>query len=125
MYHHTMTLASHIKLNVVARAKSHPLSVLLPNFPCFHSLLTTPHHLLPQDSSEADQSSNHADKIPNKIPATTADSAAAVESEDHLVTSYSTMDDQTMAKKEVLTLHEYWKTPTVTNEDITAYHEVV
>jgi hypothetical protein len=76
-------------------------------------------------SSEADQSSNHASKIPNKIPATTADSATAVESEDHLVTSYSTMDDQTMAKKEIPTLHEYWKAPTMTNEDITAYHEVV
>jgi hypothetical protein len=65
-------------------------------------------------SGKIDQSSNLAGEIPAI--------AAAMESEDHSMTSSSTMANQTMVKKEIPTLHEYWKAPTVTDEDIVAYH---
>jgi hypothetical protein len=69
-------------------------------------------------SGEADQSSNAI----GENPAAGTGSVAGVESEAPSSTSSSTMVDQTMARKDIPPLYEYWKAPTVMDKDITTYH---
>jgi hypothetical protein len=52
-----------------------------------------------------------------------AGSATGAGSEATSSTSSSTMANQAMVRKEIPPLYQYWKAPTVTDEDIAAYHE--
>jgi hypothetical protein len=70
-------------------------------------------------SGEADQSSN----ITSDIPTASTKSVVGVESEVPSSTSFSTMADQAMARKEIPPLYEYWKEQTVTDKDIITYHD--
>jgi hypothetical protein len=90
MYHHTVSPATHIKLDASVQTKSHRLSLLIPNlFTFIHCSLhlTT---LFSTMSVKVDQSSN----ITSDIPMADTESAAGVESEAPSSTSSSTVVDQ-------------------------------
>jgi hypothetical protein len=68
---------------------------------------------------EVDQISN----VIGDILAADARRASGMGSEAASSTSSSTVTHQVMARKGILPLYQYWKVPTVTDEDITTYHE--
>jgi hypothetical protein len=108
----------HIKLDATVHAKSHRLSLLSSIFPLFiHCSLycTTLHSTM---TDKIDQISNVAGDAAASDPRNGAD----VDSETASASSSSNATIQTMAKKEVPKLFEYWKAPTITNKDLTAYH---
>jgi hypothetical protein len=69
---------------------------------------------------EFDQTSN----VVGDAAASSSWSGATVESEATSLTSSSTMANQTIARKEIPALYEYWKAPMVIDMDISAYHVV-
>jgi hypothetical protein len=114
-----MPSAVHIKLNVVVHGKSHRFSLLLTKLFVFihYSVgLTTSYSFM---SGEDHQTSN----VAGDISVAGIGSATRAGSEAASTTSL-TMTNQTMERKEIPLLYQYWKVPTMTNEDITAYHDV-
>jgi hypothetical protein len=108
-----------MKLNAVMHAKSQRLSLLFSKlFAFIHCSLhlTTSFFVMP---GEVDQISN----VIGDIPAADTRRASGTGSETTSSTSSSTVTHQAMARKGILPLYQYWKVPTVTDEDITAYHE--
>jgi hypothetical protein len=76
---------------------------------------STFHHTM---TSENDQNSNAT----GDTAMSGAKSAAGAESETASVSSSSNVVIQTMAKKEVPKLFEYWKALTITEKDLSSYH---
>jgi hypothetical protein len=66
---------------------------------------------------------NHTYTVADDIPTTEIESAARAESQVASSTSSSTMADQAMVRKEIPSLCQYWKAPTVADKDIVAYHD--
>jgi hypothetical protein len=69
---------------------------------------------------ESDQISN----VVSDAADSSSQSGTAAESKDASSTSSSTMANQTIANKAVPLLYEYWKAPTVTDKEITTYHDI-
>jgi hypothetical protein len=70
-------------------------------------------------SGKADWTSN----VTSDIPVAGAGSATRARSEAASSTFSSTMADQAMARKEIQSLYQHWKAPTMIDEDIVAYHD--
>jgi hypothetical protein len=120
MYRHTVMPATHIKLDVVIHAKSNQFSLMLHNLFAFVLCSLCHTVFFFNMSSEVGQSSNVADKI----LAVGTKSAVTVGSKAPSSTSSSNMVDQTMVRKEIPPLYEYWKASTVTDKDIANYYGV-
>jgi hypothetical protein len=95
-------------------------SILTPASQHFHlhSCKLHPTIFFLKMSAEADLSSN----VAGEVPTGGVQSVIAIESEAPSSTSSSTMDGQAMVKKQILSLYEFWKALTVTDEDITNFH---
>jgi hypothetical protein len=109
-----------IKLGAVVHAKSHQFSLLHLNLFAFIYCLLRLTTFLSTMSGKANQSSN----VVGDIPVVSSQSAAGMESEVASSTSSSTMANQTMPRKEIPPLYQYWKVPMVMDIDIIAYHDI-
>jgi hypothetical protein len=108
--------AVNIKLGSAVHAKSHQFSLLHLNLFAFIYCLLRLTTFLSTMSGKANQSSN----IAGDIPVVSSQSAAGTESEVASSTSSSTMANQTMPRKEIPPLYQYWKVPMVMDIDIIA-----
>jgi hypothetical protein len=108
----------HIKLDAVMHAKSHRFSLLPSSLLLFiHCSLhhSTFHHTM---TGETDQTSN----VASDVATSGVRSVAHMESEAASTSSSSNIAIQTMTKKEVTKMLEYWKAPTITEKDLLAHH---
>jgi hypothetical protein len=114
----TLSPTAHIKLDAIVHAKSHHFSLLSSCLLLFiHCSLhhSTFHCTM---TSKTDQTSNVASDVAASGSSNTADA----EHEATFASSSSNMVIQTMVKKEVPKLYEYWKAPTTTKKDFSAYY---
>jgi hypothetical protein len=107
----------HIKLDAAAYDKSHHFS-LLPS-----SLLLFIQCLLHRTSFERTMSGkiDQTSLVTSGTTASVSKVVAGVKSEITFASS-STTATQTMAKKEIPKLFEYWNAPTTSEKDLAAYH---
>jgi hypothetical protein len=116
----TLSPTTHIKLVAVVHAKSHRLPLMYSIFLLF---IHRSQHCTILHSTMT----NKTDQISNTVgdaAASGSRSSATAESKIASASSSSNVVVWTMAKKEVPKLFEYWKAPTIIEEDLTTYHVI-
>jgi hypothetical protein len=109
---------TYIKLDAVVHAKSHRVSVLYSIFMLFiYCLLhrTGSHFIMTGGTGQASP-------ITSDATASGPQAVTGTESNIASVSSSSNAAMQSIAKKKVPMLYEYWKAPTVIAADLAAYH---